>query len=187
MVSFQLHHLAVVLKYREPQQLRLGFLLGFFARSFLSFIFELLGYNPLMLFEGRFFSCLLLSGLILLLCDAFPLPSGLLALIFQAHRLFLSFILDAGLLLSFTFYYLQLLFIFETLLLYLSFKLATLSSFAFTLKTSRLLSRLFFLLSLQLLLRKFSFSNPLPVLLLFLDDPVLIRELAAQLVMQIDL
>ena len=140
-----------------------------------------------MLLESRFFSCLLLSSLILLLCDAFPLPSGLLALIFQAHLLFLSFILDAGLLLSFTFYYLQLLFIFETLLLYLSFKLAALSSFAFTLKTSRLLGRLFFFLSLQLFLRKFSFSNPLPVLFLFLDDTVLIRELAAQLVMQIDL
>ena len=186
--SFQLHHLAVVLKDRESQQLRLGPLLGFFFRSFLSLIFELLGHDPLMLIESGFFSSLFLSSLILLLCDALPLPSGLLALIFHAHLLFLSFILEAGLLSSFIFQHPLLSFIFDALLLCLSFILEALSSVDFTLKASGLTSGLLLLLPLQLLLpRKFSFSSPLPIFLLLLDELFFTRERTAQPVMQIDL
>ena len=57
--SFQLHHLAVVLEDREPQELSLGPLLG-------RLLSELLGHPVFVLEEGGLLRCLLLSSLVLL-------------------------------------------------------------------------------------------------------------------------
>ena len=186
--TFQLHHLAVVLKYCETQKLSFGPLLFFFARSFLSFIFVLLGQNPLMLRESGFLCCLFLSSLIFRLSSTICLAHGLFALILAAHLLFLSFILESGLLSSCFFRCPHLSLLFETLLLFLSFKLEAFGSVCFTLKTSRLLScllsLLFLLKSFQLLLpRKFIFLCLLPVFLFLFEELVCIRERTAQLSM----